>query len=51
MLDQFSNPDNYLAHYNTTGPQIYRDTQGNITHFVSSMGTTGTIVGTSMFLK
>lgn len=51
MLDQFSNPDNYLAHYNTTGPEIYRDTQGNVTHFVSAMGTTGTIMGTSMFLK
>lgn len=51
MLDQFSNPDNFLAHYSSTGPQIYRDTQGNVTHFVSSMGTTGTIMGTSMFLK
>lgn len=51
MLDQFSNPDNYHAHYKTTGPQVYRDTQGTITHFVSSMGTTGTIMGTSMFLK
>lgn len=51
MLDQFSNPDNFLAHYATTGPQIYRDTQGNVTHFVSAMGTTGTIMGTSMFLK
>lgn len=51
MLDQFSNPDNFLAHYNSTGPEIYRDTQGNITHFVSAMGTTGTIMGTSMFLK
>lgn len=51
MLDQFSNPDNFLAHYSTTGPEIYRDTQGNITHFVSAMGTTGTIMGTSMFLK
>lgn len=51
MLDQFSNPDNYYAHYKTTGPEIYRDTQGLVTHFVSSMGTTGTIMGTSMFLK
>lgn len=51
LLDQFSNKDNYLAHYNTTGPEIWRDTEGAITHFVSSMGTTGTIMGTSMFLK
>lgn len=51
MLDQFSNPDNFLAHYKTTGPEIWEDTFGNITHFVSSMGTTGTIMGTSMFLK
>lgn len=51
MLDQFSNPDNYYAHYKTLGPEIYRDTQGLVTHFVASMGTTGTIMGTSMFLK
>ena len=51
MLDQFANPDNYLAHYKTTGPEIWRDTNQKITHFVSSMGTTGTIMGTSMFLK
>jgi cysteine synthase B len=51
MLNQFANPDNYLAHYKTTGPEIWRDTNGGITHFVSSMGTTGTIMGTSMFLK
>ena len=51
LLNQFENPDNYLAHYRTTGPVIYRDTQGKITHFVSSMGTTGTIMGTSMYLK
>jgi S-sulfo-L-cysteine synthase (O-acetyl-L-serine-dependent) len=51
VLNQFSNPDNYLAHYKTTGPEIWRDTNGAITHFVSSMGTTGTIMGTSMFLK
>jgi S-sulfo-L-cysteine synthase (O-acetyl-L-serine-dependent) len=51
QLDQFSNPDNYLAHYKTTGPEIWRDTEGAVTHFVSSMGTTGTITGTSMFLK
>ena len=51
ILNQFANPDNYLAHYKTTGPEIVRDTDGAVTHFVSSMGTTGTIMGTSMFLK
>ena len=51
MLNQFSNNDNWQAHYNTTGPEIWRDTNGSITHFVSSMGTTGTIMGTSTFLK
>jgi len=51
MLNQFANPDNYLAHYRTTGPEIWRDTDGQITHFVSSMGTTGTIMGTSRYLK
>ncbi|MCS6823335.1 MAG: cysteine synthase CysM [Cytophagaceae bacterium] len=51
MLNQFANADNYWAHYHTTGPEIWRDTKGKITHFVSSMGTTGTIMGTSMFLK
>ncbi len=51
LLDQFANPDNPLAHYQTTAPEIWRDTEGKITHFVSAMGTTGTIMGTSMFLK
>jgi cysteine synthase B len=51
MLDQFSNPDNWRAHYATTGPEIWRDTAHDITHFVSSMGTTGTIMGVSRFLK
>lgn len=51
ILNQFANPDNYLAHYKTTGPEIWRDTHQKITHFVSSMGTTGSIMGNSMFLK
>ena len=51
VLDQFGNPDNYAAHYEATGPEIWRDTQGGITHFVSSMGTTGTIMGVSRYLK
>ncbi len=51
VLDQFSNPDNPEAHYLTTGPEIWRDTGGTVTHFVSSMGTTGTIMGTARFLK
>ena len=51
MLNQFNNPDNSLAHYRTTGPEIWRDTNGGITHFVSAMGTTGTIMGVSKFLK
>lgn len=51
MLNQFGNDDNWKAHYLTTGPEIWRDTEGHVTHFVSSMGTTGTIMGTSSFLK
>ena len=51
MLDQFANPDNPLIHYETTGPEIWRDTEGKLTHFVSSMGTTGTIMGCSRFFK
>lgn len=51
MLDQFSNADNVQAHIETTGPEVYRDTDGKVTHFVSSMGTTGTITGTSIYLK
>ena len=51
LLNQFANPDNYLAHYKTTGPEMWRDTAGSITHFISSMGTTGTIMGCSRYLK
>jgi cysteine synthase B len=51
MLNQFANPDNPLAHYRTTGPEIWQNTQGGVTHFVSAMGTTGTIMGVSRFLK
>ena len=51
VLDQFANPDNPRAHYEGTGPEIWRDTEGRVTHFVSAMGTTGTIMGTSRFLK
>lgn len=51
LLNQFANPDNYLAHYHTTGPEIWKDTEGQITHFVSSMGTTGTIMGCSRYFK
>lgn len=51
ILNQFANPDNYLAHYKTTGPEIWRDTDGQITHFVSAMGTTGSIMGNSMYFK
>src|SRR3546814_20580256 len=51
MLNQFANPDNYRAHYEGTGPEIWKDTNGGVTHFVSSMGTTGTIMGVSRYLK
>jgi S-sulfo-L-cysteine synthase (O-acetyl-L-serine-dependent) len=51
MLDQFANPDNWRAHYETTGPEIWRDSDGKITHFISAMGTTGTIMGVSRFMK
>lgn len=51
ILNQFANPDNYQAHIKSTGPEIWRDTEGKITHFVSAMGTTGTIMGCSMFFK
>ena len=51
MLNQFANPDNYWMHYKTTGPEIWKDTKGLVTHFVSAMGTTGTIMGTSRYLK
>jgi len=51
VLDQFSNPSNYMAHFETTGPEIWEQTRGKVTHFVSAMGTTGTITGVSMFLK
>jgi len=51
ILDQFANPDNPVAHYEGTGPEIWRDTDGRVTHFISSMGTTGTIMGTSRYLK
>jgi S-sulfo-L-cysteine synthase (O-acetyl-L-serine-dependent) len=51
MLNQFGNADNYKMHYRTTGPEIWRDTNGSVTHFVSAMGTTGTIMGVSRYLK
>jgi cysteine synthase B len=51
MLNQFANDDNWRAHYKTTGPEIWNDTEGTVTHFVSAMGTTGTIIGTSTYLK
>lgn len=51
VLDQFANPDNWDAHYQSTGPEIWKDTKGGVTHFISSMGTTGTIMGVSRYLK
>jgi cysteine synthase B len=51
ILDQFANPDNPQAHYESTGPEIWRDTQGKVTHFIATMGTTGTIMGVSRYLK
>jgi cysteine synthase B len=51
MLNQFANPDNWKAHYKTTGPEVWNDTEGTVTHFVAAMGTTGTIIGTSTYLK
>jgi cysteine synthase B len=51
ILNQFANTDNYMMHYKTTGPEIWRDTEGKVTHFVSAMGTTGTIMGVSRYLK
>ena len=51
VLDQFANPDNPLSHYRSTGPEVFEDTEGQVTHFVSSMGTTGTIMGVSRYLK
>jgi len=51
MLNQFANPDNNMMHYHTTGPEVWRDTEGKVTHFVSAMGTTGTIMGVSQYLK
>ena len=51
MLNQFANEDNWKAHYKTTGPEVWNDTEGTVTHFVAAMGTTGTIIGTSTYLK
>jgi cysteine synthase B len=51
MLNQFANEDNWKAHYKTTGPEIWNDTEGTVTHFIAAMGTTGTIIGTKLFKR